>query len=163
MLSITAWPTKQPLKQHAGSTLQHWHAPGTQQQQKPLKNEQPVTVLPGEGSGGSSESAWVHETGGVDVAAGAPFLRRAAHHPRPLLGLVPLDAKLLVEHLLNRGDDGHGSSIEARVDARLQAIHAVLHEQVRLVPVIEAVRVVDVVEGPADERGAEVQRRDTAG
>ena len=64
MLSITAWPTKQPLKQHAGNTLQHWHAPGTQQQQKPLKNEQPVTVLPGEGSGGSSESAWGHETGG---------------------------------------------------------------------------------------------------
>ena len=76
MLSITAWPTKQPLKQHAGNTLQHWHAPGTQQQQKPLKNEQPVTVLPGEGSGWSSESAWGHEAGGghVDVAAGAPFL-----------------------------------------------------------------------------------------
>ena len=65
MLSITVWPTKQPLKQHAGNTLQHWHAPGTQQQQKPLKNEQPVTVLPGEGSGGSSESAWGHETGRV--------------------------------------------------------------------------------------------------
>ena len=57
MLSITAWPTKQPLKQHAGNTLQHWHAPGTQQQQKPLKNEQPVTVLPGEGSGGSTARA----------------------------------------------------------------------------------------------------------
>ena len=132
MLSITVWPTKQPLKQHAGNTLQHWHAPargptaGQQQQQKPLKNEQPVTALPGEGSGGSSESAWGHETGGVDVAAGAPFLRRAAHHPHPLLGLVSLDAKLLVEHLLNRGDDGHGSSIEARVDARRHAIDAVL-------------------------------------
>ena len=62
-LSITAWPTKQPLKQHAGHALQNWHAPGTQQQQKPLKNEQPTTALPGERSGGSSESAWGHETG----------------------------------------------------------------------------------------------------
>ena len=128
-----------------------------------MKNEQPVTALPGEGSGGSNESAWGHETGGVDVAAGAPFLRRAAHHPRLLRELVPLDAKLRVEHLLNRGDGGHGSSIEARVDTRRHSIHAVLLDQGRLVPVIEAVRVVDVVAGPAEKRGAAVQRRDTAG
>lgn len=100
---------------------------------------------------------------GVGVAAGAPFLHRAARHPRLLHDLVPLDAKLLIEHLLNRGDGGHGSSIEARVDARLHAIDAVQLDQGRLVPVIEAVRVVDVVAGPAEKRGAGVQHPDAAG